>query len=329
MRKRPKPWLHRFSRPIIGTIATVGVINTAYLTYLRWHPADVCPTQTCAVLASRYATVFGQPLSLFGFFAYFSMAVLALSPLLLSPETQKSLRSSIEEKTWFLLFALATAMLLFSGYLMNVMFGEFVLGGLKLGWGGVCPFCLFSAISATAMFTLTLLGREWDERGPLFSVGAIVSILTLVTTLAIYSPQSVAAEGVIADQGGKPQFVVETESGEAEKQLAQHLNQSGAVMYGAYWCPHCCEQKRLFGKSAMKEFNYVECAPGGKDAKPEVCKQELDLAAKQFGDKVGFPTWKVNGKYISGTKKLDELAKLSDYKGPQDFKNEFANCKVP
>jgi uncharacterized membrane protein/glutaredoxin len=328
-RTRPKPWLHRFARPLIGAIATAGVINTAYLTYLRFVPSSVCPTQTCAVLASRYATVFGQPLSLFGLLAYLAIALLALAPLLINPETQKSLRRDWEDKTWLLLFAAATGILVFSGYLMNVMFSEFVFGGLKLGLGGICPFCLFSAISATAIFILTLLGKEWDERGPLFSIGAIVSIMTLVGSLAVYAPQPVVAEGAITDGQGKPQFIVDTESGEAEIQLAKHLKNSGAVMYGAYWCPHCCEQKLLLGKQAMKEFSYVECAEGGKDAQTDVCRRELEESSKQTGQRAGFPTWKINGKYFSGIKKLPELAQASGYTGPQDFKNAMALCKKP
>jgi uncharacterized membrane protein len=330
-RTRSKPWLHRFARPLIGAIATIGVINTAYLTYLRFFGGNVCPTQTCAVLASRYATVMGQPLALFGMLAYLGMAVFALVPLLINPETQKSTRKDVEDRTWLLLFAGATAMLLFSGYLMNVMFSEFVFGGAKLGVGGICPFCLFSAVCATAMFGLTLLGREWDERGPLFSIGAIVSILTLVGTLAIYAPQNVSAEaGTITDGQGKVVFAYNTTSGEAEKQLAKHLKDTGATMYGAYTCPHCCEQKLMFGKEAVaNDFPYAECAPTGKNSQAETCQRELSESSKQTGKPAGFPTWKINGKYLTGAQPLKDLAQASGYKGPQDFKNEFANCQQP
>ncbi len=316
------------SRPIIGAIATVGVINTAYLTYLRFFGGNVCPTETCAVLASRYATVLGQPLALFGLFAYLGMAIFALAPLLINPETQKSTRKDMEDKTWLLLFAGATAMLLFSGYLMNVMFTEFVFGGKNLGAGGICLFCLFSAICATAMFVLTLLGREWDDRGPLFSIGAIVSLLTLVGTLAIYAPQKADAAGIVHDGVDKPVFAYDSQSGEAETQLAQHLKSTGAIMYGAYWCPHCCEQKLLFGPAAVnQDLPYTECDPKGKNPQPETCQQELGAAAQQTGKKAGFPTWKVNGKYLLGPQELKTLAQASNYQGPQNFKNIPAQCK--
>jgi uncharacterized membrane protein len=327
-RTRPKPWLHRFARPLIGGIATIGVLNTGYLTYLRFT-ATTCPLQTCAVLGSRYATIFGQPLSLFGMLAYLAVALIALAPLLINPETKKAQRHDLEEKTWPLLFAAATGMLVFSLYLMNIMFSEFVFGGAKLGNAGICPFCLFSAISATAIFVITLLGREWDERGPLFSIGAIVSVLTLVTTFALYAPQQVSADmGLIKSGADRVVFAYPTTSGEAEKQLANHLKSTGAVMYGSYTCPHCCEQKLQFGKEAVAEaFPYTECNPTGKNADTDTCKRELNESAKQTGREAGFPTWKINGKYLTGTQTLKVLAQASGYTGSQDFKNAAAKCE--
>jgi uncharacterized membrane protein len=326
-RTSSKPWLHRFSRPVLGAIATTGAINTAYLTYLRFTSSS-CPTQTCAVLDSRYATIFGQPLALFGLLAYLGMIVLALVPLLINPETQKSLRKNLEDKTWLALFAGATGMLMFSLYLMNVMFSEFVFGGAKLGAGGICPFCLFSAILAMAMFVIVLIGREWDERGPLFSIGSIVTIFTLVGSLAIFNPSNVdQGAGVVQDAAGKVVFAYATESGAAETELAKHLQSTGAVMYGAYWCRHCCEQKLLFGKQAVKaSLPYTECDPKGTNPQTATCQEEFPKAEAQNNQKAGFPTWKINGKYLLGPQQLKDLAAASDYKGPQDFKNPPAAC---
>jgi uncharacterized membrane protein len=328
-RTSSRPWLHRFSRPLLGAIATTGAINTAYLTYLRFT-SSTCPTQTCAVLESRYATIFGQPLALFGLLAYLGMIALALLPLLIDPETQKSLRKNLEDKTWLGLFAGATGMLIFSLYLMNIMFSEFVLGGQKLGLGGLCPFCLFSALLATSMFVIVLLGREWDERGPLFSIGSIVTIFTLVGSLAVFNPTSVdQGAGVVEDGAGKVAFAYPTQSGEAEIQLANHLKSTGAVMYGAYWCPHCCEQKLLFGKQAVKEsLPYTECDPKGANPQTATCQEEFPKAEAQTQSKAGFPTWKVNGKYLLGPQQLKTLAEASNYKGPQDFKNPPARCEA-
>jgi len=54
-----------------------------------------------------------------------------------------------------------------------------------------------------------------------------------------------------------------------------------ARMYGAYWCPHCLEQKEMFGAS----FHYVpyeECAIKGSS--------ELATPCKMAGVKL-FPSW--------------------------------------
>jgi glutaredoxin len=92
--------------------------------------------------------------------------------------------------------------------------------------------------------------------------------------------------------------------------LAEHLTSSGAVMYSAYWCPHCHEQKELFGKQASDQLNVVECAPDGENNQADLCRSKgLE----------GFPSWEINGSIDSGVKGLDTLAELSGYKGDTDF----------
>ncbi len=91
--------------------------------------------------------------------------------------------------------------------------------------------------------------------------------------------------------------------------LADHLKKIGAKMYGAYWCPHCAHQKEMFG-AAFRSINYIECDPQGKNAKPKLCS-----AAKI----TGYPTWEVNGKQLVGVQSLEDLAKASNYKGPNSF----------
>lgn len=74
-RRRSTPWIQRWSRPIIGAIAVLGAVLTAYLTVqsLTGQPVGCAPGAEPAsggcsnVLTSPYATVLGLPLSLFGF----------------------------------------------------------------------------------------------------------------------------------------------------------------------------------------------------------------------------------------------------------------------
>jgi hypothetical protein len=44
--------------------------------------------------------------------------------------------------------------------------------------------------------------------------------------------------------------------------FAKCLTAHGAKMYGLYWCPHCIEQKKMFGES-FRYVDYVECAVKG------------------------------------------------------------------
>ena len=81
-------------------------------------------------------------------------------------------------------------------------------------------------------------------------------------------------------------------------------------MYSAYWCPHCHEQKELFGKKAAKALKVVECAPDGQNNQVDLCKSK---------GLQGFPSWEINGSIDSGVKSLDKLADLSGYKGPREF----------
>jgi len=64
--------------------------------------------------------------------------------------------------------------------------------------------------------------------------------------------------------------------------FARCLASRNTKMYGLYWCPHCADQKQLFG-SAFRYVPYVECAI--KD-KPGV----LAPACQAVGVKL-FPSW--------------------------------------
>ena len=92
--RRQVPWIHRWARPIIIAIATLGAIGTAYLTYEKLLGGEVaCPTSACQqVLASPYAMVFGQPLTIFGFLGYVSMGIFAAAPLLINGDDRKDIR---------------------------------------------------------------------------------------------------------------------------------------------------------------------------------------------------------------------------------------------
>ena len=317
-RRRNVPWIHRWSRQIIGAIAILGAINTAYITITKLSKTvAACPTSGCErVLDSAYATVFGLPLSVFGLVAYVGMAVLALAPLAINAEQNRKQRTNLEGLTWKLLFIGATAMTVFSGYLMYVMVSQFVS---KYGAGGICYYCIASAIFALSMFVVILIGRDWEDIGQLVMTGIITLMVTLITTLLIYANLPSTAQP--SASGGNTGPAIVNTSSPAEVELAKHLKQTGAKMYGAYWCPHCHDQKELFGKEAAAIYPYVECAPDGVNPKTAVCQEIAPKIEKQTGRSFGFPTWEVNGQYLTGTQQLTDLATKSGYQGPRNFKN--------
>ncbi len=99
---------------------------------------------------------------------------------------------------------------------------------------------------------------------------------------------------------------VTLESGKYDS-FAKCLASSGTVMYGAYWCPHCQNQKKLFG-SSVKYIKYVECDPKGSGANPDLCR------AKGVN---GYPMWEYpDGSFGSGEQSLMILSSKSGCKLP-------------
>ena len=69
-------------------------------------------------------------------------------------------------------------------------------------------------------------------------------------------------------------------------------------IYGAYWCPHCADQKEMFG-SSFQYILYVECGVPGSRAEAPACK---DVGIRHF------PTWQfADGERQEGTQTLQSL----------------------
>jgi uncharacterized membrane protein len=287
----------------MAAIAAIGVLETAYLTIAKFTTGSViCPTSGCdKVLNSPYATAFGVvPLSLLGCVAYLSITILAFAPKAVNPETNKGLYSQLESRTWQGLFIITAAMVIFSSYLIYLMAFEIQ---------ELCIYCVSSAVFSLSLFVLVLIGHEWEDIGQLIFIGLLVAMVSSIGALGLYnsvkSPVTVSTPGIVPP-------LVTTTSGPAEIALARYLTQIGAKEYGAYWCPHCHDQKMLFGREAAKLINYFECDPKGQNSRAEICQ----AAAANLK---GFPTWEIKGEFHAGTKSLEKLAELSGYTGPQNF----------
>jgi uncharacterized membrane protein/glutaredoxin len=315
--RRQSPWIHRFSRPLIGAFAALGVADTGYLTSVKLSGNGVtCSSEGCnAVLNSPYANVFGQPLSMFGLLAYLGIGFLAIAPLVVDIKSNKKLHNQIQELTWPILLIGGAAMMVFSGYLMYLL-----VAVIK----APCPYCIASAVFSTAIFGLALFGKDRDGLGEIVMPVVITAFLTLLVTLGIYSSVATAVDPTVpsseditsVEPVGDPVngigWTITSKSGPSELALTAHLKTIGATMYGGWFCSHCHEQKELLGREAVKtSLNYVECDEQGKNAQVALCKKE---------GVTGFPTWDIKGKKYPGVQIPERLAELSGYNGPKNFK---------
>ncbi len=298
--KRSNFWIDYRSQVLIAGIAGLGAIETAYLTWVKLSGGTAaCPTAGCnQVLDSPYAVILGLPLTLFGFLGYFSLGVLAIVSIV-APKTPTSSRSPLKEWTRLLMFGLSTAMVISSSYLMYIMIFEIQ---------ELCPYCVASALFCASLFLIATFGQDWEDIGQLGITGITVGMITLIGILGIYNDLNPPGNSPTATNS----FEITTTSGAAELALARHLQQLGVKKYGAYWCPHCQDQKQLFGKEAFAMIDYVECDSNGKNARPKLCRD---------AGITGYPTWEIQDQLYSGTLSLEKLADLSGYKGRRDFKN--------
>lgn len=81
--------------------------------------------------------------------------------------------------------------------------------------------------------------------------------------------------------------------------FAQCIKDSGTIFYGAFWCPHCQNQKKLFGNSE-KLLPYVECSTPNGQAQTQEC---IDKKITNY------PTWVYpDGSTQTGEVSLEDLS---------------------
>lgn len=255
-------------------LAAAGMALSGYLTFTAWQGslAAFCTEGAgCdVVLNSRWSTLFGMPTSFWGFLAYGLLAAVAWN----HDATNR----------WRWAWVISLLGLSYSLYLTGISF--FVLQA-------ACPYCLLSLGLLSAIFLMTALQRPKNLTqfawGPWLAktVGAAaVAVVVLHLHYAGYWGKA---------PGPEDPWV---------RALAEHLVRSDAKFYGASWCPHCNDQKNLFGSSA-KRVPYIECSPGGPKAPQAQACKDRNIQS--------YPTWIINGQRHTGVQSLDTLAQLSNF----------------
>jgi hypothetical protein len=111
--------------------------------------------------------------------------------------------------------------------------------------------------------------------------------------IAIYAVLIVAAFGLA--------YYLDNRTQHKHDAFAHCLSDRGVKMYGAWWCPHCQEQKEKFGAS-FEYAPYVECGiKGDVHGVAQVCKD----------DKIShYPTWQFppTGERVERVFTLQELS---------------------
>ena len=330
----------------IGTIASLGALETGFLSYTKLTSGNVEGSLLCQaggsstscqdVLSGPYSMIPGLniPLVLLAFLAYSGVAFLSLT-------NTNNADGDKKEATLFLTTAMAT----FSGYLMVV---------LTTVLHASCQYCYLSAALSTGMAILAWNNRlvENPTKAAVVklssaSIAALSSaFLFYATSLTVDPPNAAqastapafqammqAAEAKKAEQelnsiakkapapptartasdalkqkGPFAPPIIKGHSSERALAIGKRLQDKGAKMYGAYWCSHCNNQKQELGYEVVKEKQMFTYIECDKEG----LDSQYSMCKGNKKNIPGYPTWEISGEYFPGEQSLDELEKLLD-----------------
>ncbi len=259
---------------VLATIAGAGVILTAGLAASAWSRAALpfCPVGAgCDIVqGSRWSVLLGLPVAAWGCAVYVALLLVALIP-------------TAARRRWRLTTLLAGVGLAVSLYLTAV-------GWLELR--ATCGYCLASLALITIALLLSCRASASGPRGPWRITTALIAGLVVGLLHLHYS-------GVFDPAAGPDDPY--------HRALAAHLTAVDAKFYGAYWCPHCQQQKAYFG-AAAKFLPYVECSPHGpREPQATSCMAE---------NVKNYPTWVLDGQRYERILSLQQLARLTGFEAP-------------
>jgi uncharacterized membrane protein/glutaredoxin len=255
-------------------ISGLGMVLTGYLS---WTALTGAAVQGCSagggcdtVLTSRWATLLGVPTAVWGLLAYSGLAAIAFVRRV--------------DRHWSYAWTAAFFGVCYSVYLTVVS-----LTILK----SACPYCLTSLALMSATLALvtwqrpaTMARRSWV--GAVAGRGALAALVIL------------ALHGNYTSTQAEPTGPEDPTT----RALAEHLTEEGVLFYGASWCPHCQEQKRLFGASASR-LPYIECSPAGPNTPQAPSCSRAGIRS--------YPTWVIDGRTYAG--EVLSLARLANETG--------------
>lgn len=260
---------------LVLALAGAGVLLTGYLTITAVAEAELvaCAAGSgCDVVqGSRWSTLLGLPVAFWGLLTYLTVGGLAW-------------RARRRPRAWVHAMFVALVGVAVSAYLQLVSVLEIE---------ALCSYCIASALLITSLFVLLAVlgpprvqGFRWLSFAPASVLVAAALVLGMHLHYAgVFDPAAGPEDPYLRD-------------------LAVHLESSQARFYGAYWCPACQEQKRLFAASAER-LPYVECSPAGRGGGLSAACATQDITS--------YPTWIIDGQRHTGVQQPARLAELSGF----------------
>ena len=260
--------------PLLG-LSVAGMAVAGYLTYTGWtgDRAAYCEAGGgCDIVqSSQWATFLRVPTAFWGLLLYVALAYVAF-------------RVSRPIAQWRRAWVLA-----FIGWGVSVYLTVISIFVIQ----ATCPYCLGSLGIFTSIMALLLWQRP--DGIPRFAWPKWLLQTAIPAVIVVAALHAQASERTA--RGPEDPY---------RRGLAEQLADSGALFYGASWCPHCQEQKRLFGASEDR-LPYVECSPGGP--RGGVASSCVSAGVTTY------PTWIFpDGSRVTAVISLRELAERVGYK---------------
>lgn len=256
-------------------LSVAGIAVAGYLTYTGWtgDRAAYCEAGGgCDIVqSSQWATFLGLPTALWGLLLYVGLAYVAFRERRPIPQWRRA----------WVLAAIGWGV---SVYLTVISI--FVIQA-------TCPYCLGSLGIFTGVMGVLLWQRP--DGIPRFAWPKWIAMTAVPAVIVIAALHSQASE--VTARGPEDPYL---------RGLAERVADSGATFYGASWCPHCQEQKAMFGAS-QDRLPYVECSPGGP-------RGGMASSCVSAGVQT-YPTWVfADGTRVTAVLSARELAERVGYK---------------
>ncbi|MDD9868105.1 MAG: hypothetical protein OXU73_02140 [Candidatus Campbellbacteria bacterium] len=134
---------------------------------------------------------------------------------------------------------------------------------------------------------------------------SIIGMIVILGVIFYFAGSSDGGSG--SDKQSRAKQNYDPATATEDEKLAFHLDETGSIFYGAFWCPACESQKNMFDDKGQKLLPYVECSLPNRRGQYPVC----DEAGVR-----SYPTWHfTSGLVCPSVLTKGALAVASGYNG--------------